>query len=665
MGKLYRNFQDRILSNRYLSRWVILCMDVVLSCLASLLAFVIIWRMAKFHFSDVSLWKITAEVLLASLISFILCRTHRNIIRHTSLKSIWIISLAAVLKVILVVLMFVQCSPYANPIPENYLLVGGIFDALLTMFLLVGVRVLMLIGYDMVLTRLNGPSQKKVLVYGFSDKSVALKLRLQKSPHYRVAGFINHSRNLKELKIADSSAWYFDGRREFEEIVRRRGIDGILFATASDAKEEADGIVAWSGDGNRLKIFIAPEVDEYGGDESMFASRIRQVRIEDLLGRDEIHISREEILSEVRGRTVMVTGGAGSIGSELCRLLATLEIGKLIIFDNAETPVHNLRLELERKFPDLDFVPFIGDVRVPERIETALGCFRPQIVFHAAAYKHVPLMEENPCEAVFVNVIGTRNLADACVRHGVEKMVMISTDKAVNPTNVMGCSKRLAEIYCQSLGVAIQNGSHEGITRFVTTRFGNVLGSNGSVIPLFREQIAAGGPVTVTDPRINRFFMTIPEACRLVLEAAVMTRDTRIFAFDMGEPVRIVDLARRMIRLSGFEPDEDIKIVFTGLRPGEKLYEEVLGDEESTIPTGHSKIRIAKVLEYEYEEVLGVFTVFDRLSRSGDKMATVRAMKQLVPEFKSNNSVYEALDRELEASGTGGGGILGYRHTSD
>ncbi len=658
MGKLYRNFQNRILSNHYLNHWVILFMDVVLSYLASLLTFAFIWRLSKFSFSDISFWKITVTVILASLISFALCRTHRNIIRHTSLKSIWIISLAAVLKVALVAGMFVLRSPYVNPIPENYLFVGGIFDLLLTTVFLVGVRVLMLIGYDMVITRLNGASQKRVLVYGFTDKSIALKLRLLKSPHYKVVGFINHSRNLKSLRLADSSSWYFKDRREFEGIVRRYGIDGILFATASDAKAEADGIIAWSGDGNRLKIFMAPEVDEYGGDETLFASRIRQVRIEDLLGREEININREEILCEVRGKTVMVTGGAGSIGSELCRQLATLEIGKLIIFDNAETPTHRIRLELERKFPNLEFVPFIGDVRVPERIETAFERFHPQIVFHAAAYKHVPLMEENPCEAVFVNVIGTRNLADACVKYGVEKMVMVSTDKAVNPTNVMGCSKRLAEIYCQSLGLAIQEGSREGVTKFVTTRFGNVLGSNGSVIPLFREQIASGGPVTVTDPRINRFFMTIPEACRLVLEAAAMSRNTRIFVFDMGEPVRIVDLARRMIRLSGFEPDKDIKIVFTGLRPGEKLYEEVLNDGENTIPTDHGKIRIAKVREYDYDDVCGVFTVFDRLSRCGDKMATVRAMKQLVPEFKSNNSEFEVLDRELEALGTDGGGYV-------
>ncbi len=658
MGKLYRNFQNLLLSNHYLNRWIVLIMDVVLSYLASLFTFLILWRIVSFHISDISMWKIAVTVIGASFVAFAACRTHRNIIRHTSLKSIWILGIASIVKVLIVAVVFTRFSPYKTAIPSNFLLIGGLLDILLTAVFLVGIRVLMLIGYDLAIARVNGTSRKRVLVYGFTDKSVALRLRLMKSPHYKIVGFINPSEGIKDLQIADSAAYYFKDRNDFDRIVGKQRIDGILFAVASDAKSEAGRLVTWCGDHNRLKIYIAPTVDEYGGDETRFASHIREGRIEDLLGRDEIFINREEVVDNVSGKVVMVTGGAGSIGSELCRQLATLGVSQLIIFDNAETPIHNLRLELEKKFPGFDFVPFIGDVRSPERIAIAFDRYRPQIVFHAAAYKHVPLMEENPCEAVAVNVLGTRNVADACVKYGAEKMVMVSTDKAVNPTNVMGCSKRLAEIYCQSLGVAIQNGTHEGTTKFVTTRFGNVLGSNGSVIPLFRKQIAAGGPVTVTDPRINRFFMTIPEACRLVLEAAAMSRGNQIFVFEMGEPVKIVDLARRMIILSGYEPDKDIKIVFTGLRPGEKLYEEVLSNGENTEPTDHKKIKIAKVREYEYREVLAAFAVFDKLSRSGDKMATVRAMKQLVPEFKSNNSEFEALDRELETLTQPGGGIL-------
>ena len=306
---------------------------------------------------------------------------------------------------------------------------------------------------------------------------------------------------------------------------------------------------------------------------------------------------------------------------------------------------HNLRLELEEKFSDLKFVPIIGDVRLPKRLDYAFRKFRPQVVFHAAAYKHVPLMEDNPCEAVLVNVAGSRNVADKCLEYGVEKMVMVSTDKAVNPTNIMGCTKRLAEIYVQSLGLAMEQGKVEGTTKFVTTRFGNVLGSNGSVIPRFREQIAKGGPVTVTHPDITRFFMTIPEACRLVMEAATMSNGNQIFVFDMGESVKIDDLARRMIQLAGYTPDVDIKIEYSGLRPGEKLYEEVLSDHENTLPTNHSRIRIAKVREYDYDDALTSVDELEDLSRKVDIQTMVKLMKQIVPEFISKNSKFEEFDK--------------------
>ena len=309
--------------------------------------------------------------------------------------------------------------------------------------------------------------------------------------------------------------------------------------------------------------------------------------------------------------------------------------------------MHNLRLELEERFPDLYFVPVIGDVRQEARVDFAMRKFHPQIIFHAAAYKHVPLMEENPCEAVLVNVKGTACVANYAVSYGVEKFIMVSTDKAVNPTNVMGASKRLAEIYVQSLSIAIGRGQKEGKTRFITTRFGNVLGSNGSVIPRFRAQIEKGGPVTVTHPDIIRYFMTIPEACRLVMEAATMGRGDEIFIFEMGEPVKIANLARRMIELAGFEPDKDIKIEYTGLRPGEKLYEELLSNEENTKPTTHKKIRIADVRQYDYEEVARAIEKLSQLSLEVRIPDTVRLMKKIVPEFKSNNSIYEQYDREL------------------
>ena len=352
----------------------------------------------------------------------------------------------------------------------------------------------------------------------------------------------------------------------------------------------------------------------------------------------------DAIKANFKDKVVLVTGAAGSIGSELCRQLAGFGVQKLLLFDNAETPMHNLRLELEERFPKQAFMPIIGDVRLVQRLDFAFPTHHPDVVFHAAAYKHVPLMEENPCEAVLVNVIGSRNVADKCIEYGVEKMVMISTDKAVNPTNVMGCTKRLAEIYVQSLGKSIEAGTVAGKTKFVTTRFGNVLGSNGSVIPRFREQIEKGGPVTVTDPNITRYFMTIPEACRLVMEAATLPTENRIC--DMGQPVKIDSLARRMIELAGLVPGEDIEIVYTGLRPGEKLYEEVLSNKENTDETSHDRIRIARVREYAYEDAVKAVDELMQLSREVDIPRTVKLMKEIVPEYISNNSKFEEYDKK-------------------
>jgi len=388
-----------------------------------------------------------------------------------------------------------------------------------------------------------------------------------------------------------------------------------------------------------------PGIDEMTEGKTL-NNYIRKIKIEDLLGRPEIKISMDEIIANFKDKVVMVTGAAGSIGSELCRQLATFGVKRLILFDNAETPLHNIRLELGDRFPKLDFVPVIGDVRSKERLDFVFREYEPQVVFHAAAYKHVPLMEENPCEAVMVNVTGSRQVADKCVEYGVEKMVMVSTDKAVNPTNIMGCTKRLAEIYVQSLGLAIERGEVKGKTKFVTTRFGNVLGSNGSVIPRFREQIEHGGPVTVTHPDINRFFMTIPEACRLVMEAATFATGTQIFVFDMGEPVKIVTLAERMIQLAGLEVGRDIKIEFTGLRPGEKLYEEVLATKENTIPTSHERIFVAKAREYPYSDACSVVSHLTAFAMKVTIPDMVRLMKKTVPEFKSKNSVYEQYDVE-------------------
>ena len=531
---------------------------------------------------------------------------------------------------------------------SHKLMIGiAVIDGFISLGMLILIRVLMIVAYDLIKTKLKKHRKRQnILIYGTNDKSVAQITRLQNSTHYNIVGFLTFGQRLKNHSITNFRVYYFEDEDKIKFFKEHYDIDAVLFSNADEAKSEQERLIRYCVD-NDVKVLFAPPIDEVI-DGKIMKQSIREIKIEDLLGRPEIKISMNEIIANFQGKTIMVTGSAGSIGSELCRQLATFGIKELILFDNAETPMHNIRLELQERFPELKFTPIIGDVRQVARLDYAFRQFKPQVVFHAAAYKHVPLMEENPCEAVFVNVVGSRNVADKCIEYGVEKMVMISTDKAVNPTNIMGCTKRLAEIYVQALGLAIEQGSIQSKTKFVTTRFGNVLGSNGSVIPRFREQIAKGGPITVTHPDITRFFMTIPEACRLVMEAATMTSGNQIFVFDMGESVKIVDLAKRMVKLAGLTLDEAIKIEYTGLRPGEKLYEEVLSNAENTEATEHDRIRVAKVREYNYEEAVKVADELESLARAVEIPTIVRLMKRTVPEFKSKNSQYEMYDKEIE-----------------
>lgn len=636
---------EKYLSSRYFSSWLILGIDALLSVFATFIAYLLVRGLFPNPVFTVEYGAcLLAGSCLLSVISFVLFRTFRSIIRHSTLREIWKLGAAVLLKDALMfgyVLMLPQ-----SPAPSMAAVaMGFLLDVLVTLFLLLGLRLGMIVIYDLLkLKSVRRNSCQRVLVYGTGDKAVALVTRLQNSPHYRVIGFLTYGKLLKNHTIADCPVYYFEDVGSVEYLRDRVDIDAILFATNDDAQSEQERLIKYCTE-KSVKILIAPPIDEVI-DGKIMKQSIREIKIEDLLGRPEIRISMEEIIANFRGKTILVTGAAGSIGSELCRQLATFGIRELILYDNGETPMHNLRLELEERYPNLKFIPVIGDVRIPARLDFVFRTYHPQVVFHAAAYKHVPLMEENPCEAVLVNVAGSRNVADKCIEYDVEKMVMISTDKAVNPTNVMGCTKRLAEIYVQALGLSIEQGTMKGKTKFVTTRFGNVLGSNGSVIPRFREQIAKGGPVTVTHPDITRFFMTIPEACRLVMEAATMSTGNQIFVFDMGESVKIAHLARRMISLAGFEPDEDIRIEYTGLRPGEKLYEEVLSNKENTLPTTHDRIRIAKVREYDYREACGVAEELESLSRSVCIPDMIRLMKRTVPEFISKNSKFEVYDRE-------------------
>jgi len=627
----------------YLDSKAIFALDLFLSVAASAIVLLTLNFFATdvyYHGSFALRW--IAASLIASVAAMLLFRSYELIVRHTTLRDLARYLLTIACKVVLMGLMLAVTGVFNMTV-----LLALFFDFLLTIFLLLSIRLAMTIVYDIYKSKVRDmQDRQRVIVVGTSDKSVAAITRLQNSPHYKVVGFLSTNPSEKGFKIGQLDVYSYRNDADLKSLVNKLSLRAMLFASEDDAQREGNGLVEFCAK-QHLMALIAPTIDEVVGGKFM-KHKVRQVKIEDLLGRPEIKISMEEIVTNFQGKTILVTGAAGSIGSELCRQLARLGIKKLILFDNAETPMHNLRLELEGRFPDLNFVPVIGDVRQPDRIDYAFRTWHPQVVFHAAAYKHVPLMEENPCEAVFVNVYGTRNVAQKCIEYDVERMVMISTDKAVNPTNIMGCSKRLAEIYVQSLGLAIAQGKEKGRTRFVTTRFGNVLGSNGSVIPLFRKQIETGGPVTVTHPDITRFFMTIPEACRLVMEAATLSRGNEIFVFDMGESVKIDTLARRMIELAGLRVGEDIEIQYTGLRPGEKLYEEVLSNEENTVPTTHDRIRIAKVREYDFTEAEQTVLRLTELSRHVDIPEMVRMMKRTVPEFISKNSRFEAYDKESD-----------------
>ena len=594
------------LQKNYFSYWIVLGIDTFIALLCTWVSFIGIHYITETSKEIVSLFHILAVSVISSVLGATLFHTYRNTIRFSQLKELWRLAGSVLIKAVCIAVVIWFLLPQTG-LHNSQKIIFVLFDAMLTFIVMVGFRMQLIIVYEFLLNVLNKKNMR-ILIYGIDDKSVALKVRLLNSSHYKVVGFCIYGTGNSIRRVADLSVYSFKDEECFNKLIHKKCIGGILFARYENTREEEGRLLQYCKR-NGLKTLIAPSISE-ADENGSFHQWVRPIKIEDLLGRSEIHINMEEVMTEFCGKVVLVTG-------------------------------------FEKNYPGLDFVPVIGDVRVKERLRMVFDIYHPQVIFHAAAYKHVPLMEENPCEAVLVNVVGSRQVADMAVEYGAEKMIMVSTDKAVNPTNVMGCSKRLAEIYVQSLGCAIREGKVKGHTKFITTRFGNVLGSNGSVIPRFKEQIENGGPVTVTHPDIIRFFMTIPEACRLVMEAATMGEGNEIFVFEMGKAVKIVDLATRMIELAGYRPGEDIEIEFTGLRPGEKLYEEVLSDKENTIPTENKKIMIAKVRRYEYADIFDTYSEFEKLSRAVKIMDTVRLMKKVVPEFKSKNSPrFEALDKE-------------------
>ncbi len=624
--------------------WCIFIFDCFILLLSGLISHGVFnyWSMGEENFGMV-LNTLVLFVLL-SCIGIKVFYTYAGILRYSSFVDLQRVGYANALSGAIVLTVHYWMSNY----PEMYFKHLSARE-IVTMFALAtmiqwGVRILVKNVFD-VLT--SSKRSIRVLIYGAMSGGVGLakNIRSQKPAHYKVKGFISHDKRYRHNRLLGEKVYSMDD--DLAEVIREHHIEGIIVSPYRtnefrNQQELQDMLIE-----NGVKIFMAQSAQEWVNIETseyddspeeapaFEGVRLAEVSVEDLLPRAEIKVDMASVEKELTGKRVMITGAAGSIGSELVRQVASYQPAIMILIDQAETPEHDIRVMMAKDYPEVRTETIVTSICKKERMERIFADYMPDYVFHAAAYKHVPMMEDNPTEAVQNNIMGTKIIADLAVKYNAKKFVMVSTDKAVNPTNVMGCSKRICEIYVQSL-------SKVSKTQFVTTRFGNVLGSNGSVIPLFQEQIRNGGPVTVTHPNIIRYFMLIPEACKLVLEAGTKGKGGEIFVFDMGKPVKIADLAQRMIKLSGAR---NIKIVYTGLRPGEKLYEEVLNEKENTKPSFHEKIRIAQVREYDFKQVSKDIDELIALSGKFDDLATVKKMKEIVPEYRSNNSIYEELDR--------------------
>ena len=637
-----RKIVDSYFSKRTFPYWCVLLLDSAILFLSGVFVY---WCFNRGTALQLNFWPLTYLMLLCVGVHFIffaIFRTYSGIIRYSSFNDLIRVAQAmgcSALAVIAVHFFTNSCPSrvFAHVQVRHILIAEAIATGL--MWLL---RVSIKWVYD---TYFRTEGAKNVFIYGIRAGGIGLAkaIRSEKPMHYHLRGFISHDPALGANGTRLMGEPVYEVDASLPDAIRRNGIAAVLVAPGRIDKFRNDtalqDYILQSG----ARIFSANNVVDTEHDAIKGAPTLKEVSIEDLLPRDEICVDLESVAESLRGKRILITGSAGSIGSEIVRQVASFAPSKMMLIDSAETPQHDIRRMMAHDFPSVPCATVVTSITKADRMENIFKTFLPEYVFHAAAYKHVPMMEDNPCESIQNNVLGTKILADLSVKYGVRRFVMVSTDKAVNPTNVMGCSKRICEVYVQSLNKAERDGVVKGQTQFITTRFGNVLGSNGSVIPIFERQIKAGGPVTVTDPDIIRYFMLIPEACELVLEAGTKGEGGEIFVFDMGKPVRIADLARRMIELSGAK---GVEIKYTGLRDGEKLYEEVLSESEATKPSFHEKIRIACVREYDWSDVSHEIDALIAQSHTYDDMAVVASMKRLVPEYISNHSKYTVLDHK-------------------
>ena len=635
--------------------WCLLLADTFLVFISTIFAF---WIYAKTQLLYEERFDVLYTALFYAFLSLIgsrVFRTYSGVVRYSSFVDLMRVFYAFLLNVTVALIVSTALQYFDITVIAALNQTQTVLAFIIAMLCMWAMRILVKALYDIAVTDKRA---MRVLIYGALSGGVGLakNIRSQRPLKYKLCGFISHDKRAKHMELMGEKVYNIDD--DLSTIIKRNKIQAILVSPLRltefrDNQEMQDMFIA-----NGCKIFMAQQAKEANikdgqlTDEDIEGMQLKEVSVEDLLPRSEIKVDMKSVGELLTGKRVLITGSAGSIGSEMVRQIAIYNPEEMMLIDQAETPEHDIRLMMAKQYPNIKAETVVTSICRQDRMEHIFREFKPDYVFHAAAYKHVPMMEDNPSEAVENNILGTKIIADLSVKYGVKKFVMVSTDKAVNPTNVMGCSKRICEIYVQSLNSELRKQSKKKIedkgsgfvnhTQFVTTRFGNVLGSNGSVIPLFKEQIRNGGPVTVTDERIVRFFMLIPEACKLVLEAGTKGNGGEIFVFDMGKPVKIADLAKRMIALSGAK---NVKIEFTGLREGEKLYEEVLNELEGTKPTFHEKIRIAEVREYEYSEVNRQIEELISIAKHFDNMATVKKMKEIVPEYKSNNSIYEQLDK--------------------